>query len=292
MDAMAARAVHASMTRGELPWFGPVARTPGFFRALAETIQELRLNRVDPEALPPAGPSGGDLRSLLASFDQSLREAEAADVASALRIATEAAHRPDFRFAARPLLLLDLFPTSLLEEEFLRALCAAASDVLATAHTRDGASITTLERALTVNAEPLSGPEPARALDRLRTFVFEAAAPAAAMDDSVRFQSATDESRECVEIVRSILDRAAAGAPFDRMAVVLRNPELYQPPLEDALRRAGIPALFTLGSRRPNPAGRALLALLACAAEGLSAARFSEYLSLGQAPRSDAPAPR
>src|SRR5262249_9776090 len=35
---------------------------------------------------------------------------------------------------------------------------------------------------------------------------------------------------------------------------------------------------------RPHPAGRALTALLACAAEGLSARRFAEYLSLAQVP--------
>ena len=36
---------------------------------------------------------------------------------------------------------------------------------------------------------------------------------------------------------------------------------------------------------RPHPAGRAFLALLACACEKLSARRFAEYLSLAQVPR-------
>ncbi len=39
------------------------------------------------------------------------------------------------------------------------------------------------------------------------------------------------------------------------------------------------------GSARPDPAGRALLALLGCAAEKCSASRFAEYLSLGQVPQ-------
>ena len=55
--------------------------------------------------------------------------------------------------------------------------------------------------------------------------------------------------------------------------------------LEHALRRAGVPAWFDRGTRRPHPAGRAFLALLACGAERLSAARFAEYLSLGQVPQ-------
>src|SRR5262249_38653380 len=62
-----------------------------------------------------------------------------------------------------------------------------------------------------------------------------------------------------------------------------------------ALGRAGIPAFFARGARRPDPAGRAFLVLLDCALEKLSARRFAEYLSLGQVPPLDpagAPPPR
>src|SRR6185436_6757790 len=62
--------------------------------------------------------------------------------------------------------------------------------------------------------------------------------------------------------------------------------------LEHALTRAGVPAWFDRGTRRPHPAGRAFLALLACAVESLSAARFAEYLSLGQVPDEQAPRDR
>src|SRR5512138_3056659 len=77
---------------------------------------------------------------------------------------------------------------------------------------------------------------------------------------------------------------AERGLPFDRMAVLLRAPSQYRPLLEEAFSRAGIPAHFAAGSLRPDPAGRAFLALLGCAAEGLSARRFAEYLSLGEVP--------
>ena len=100
--------------------------------------------------------------------------------------------------------------------------------------------------------------------------------------------SAPGESRECVEIARLVHKEAAAGVRFDRMAVVLRSPAVYGPLLETALRRAGVEAWFVRGTRAPDPAGRAFLALLACAAEQLSARRFSEYLSLGQVPEPDA----
>ena len=88
-----------------------------------------------------------------------------------------------------------------------------------------------------------------------------------------------------MEIARRIRSAARQGVPFDSIAVLLRNAEVYLPFVEDALRRAGIPAYSTEGVIRPNPAGRAFLALLDCAGEGLSATRFAEYLSVLEAPR-------
>ena len=72
--------------------------------------------------------------------------------------------------------------------------------------------------------------------------------------------------------------------PFDRMAVLLHAPAEYVGHLEEAFTRAAIPYFFSRATRRPHPGGRALLALLACATEGLSARRFAEYLSLAQVP--------
>src|SRR5258707_14426730 len=89
-------------------------------------------------------------------------------------------------------------------------------------------------------------------------------------------------SRVCVEIARLLQREAEQGVPFDRMAVLLRSPLSYRAHLEEALRRASIPAHFARGTIRPDPAGRAFLALLACASDGLSARRFAEYLSLGE----------
>lgn len=71
------------------------------------------------------------------------------------------------------------------------------------------------------------------------------------------------------------------------MAVLLRNVDQYQPLLEEALRRAAVPGYFSRGVARPDPSGRAFLALLACAGEGCTASRFAEYLSLGQLPEID-----
>jgi ATP-dependent helicase/DNAse subunit B len=81
--------------------------------------------------------------------------------------------------------------------------------------------------------------------------------------------SASSEALEAVEVARRIRGAAACGTAFDQMAILLRSPERQQAVIEEALERAGIPAWFALGARRPDPAGRALLALLTCALEGL-----------------------
>ena len=79
-------------------------------------------------------------------------------------------------------------------------------------------------------------------------------------------------------------DSPVVGTPFDEMAVFLRSPHDYVGLLGHAFTRAGIPAWFDRGTGRPHPSGRAFLALLGCAVERLSAARFAEYLSLSQVP--------
>src|SRR5207244_3782303 len=122
-------------------------------------------------------------------------------------------------------------------------------------------------------------------LGALQEHLFEdSTPPRAGLDETVTLRSWPGEAREAVEIARAVQAAAARGVPFDRMAVLLRSPTDYREHLEEAFRRAAIPAFFARGTRRPDPAGRALLALLACAAEKLSARRFAEYLSLAQVP--------
>src|SRR5262249_50016820 len=153
---------------GGLAWFDPVANTPGFFRALAATINELRLNAIDPDSIRSAGPSGQDLANLLQNFDRNLKDAAVADLAAAYKVATTVIGEVDFRFRGQPLLLLDIVPTSYLEQEIIRALAQAASAVLATANQRDQSSIHILENALAEKAEQLPSQVSPRALIRLR----------------------------------------------------------------------------------------------------------------------------
>ena len=99
--------------------------------------------------------------------------------------------------------------------------------------------------------------------------------------------SAPGEGRECVEIARRILKEAERGVRFDEMAIVIRSTQQYVGLLEHALARARVPAYFDRGTRRPDPAGRAFLAILSCATDNFSAKRFAEYLSLAQVPSLD-----
>jgi CRISPR/Cas system-associated exonuclease Cas4 (RecB family) len=91
-----------------------------------------------------------------------------------------------------------------------------------------------------------------------------------------------------VEIVRRVLAEAERGVSFDRMAILVHSVDEYRRHLEEALARAEVPAHFVRGTLTPDPAGRAFVALLACAAENLSARRFAEFLSLGEVPRAEA----
>jgi CRISPR/Cas system-associated exonuclease Cas4 (RecB family) len=276
IEALAARIVHAATTAKSLPYFAPVAQTPGFARALAKTITELRLQ----QATPP----DGDLARLLSLYEQELAARSVADLPTLLRLATEEAVHGHHRFTGVPLILLGLAIESSAHEHLIAALAERSPAVFATAISDDEAAIQSLQRILGVTAENVDNTVPTETLDRVRTWLFSAGQPPSAPPDASLLFSAPGESFECVEIARRIRGLAERGTPFDRIAILLRNVDQYQPLVQEALRCAGVDHYFSRGAARPDPAGRAFLALLACASEGCSASRFAEYLSLGQVP--------
>jgi RecB family exonuclease len=272
VEAVCARVIH--QLRGRLGKFDPVAQQPGLPRALSRTVQELRLAGARPS---------GDLAVILDVYETELRRAGLADRAEVFRLALEG----ETALLAMPALLVDLPLGSPLEERFLRRF---SGDVLAVAPSSDAERIS---RALDVAPRALdesADSSLARVQQRLFLQGTQISAP---LGDDVLLLSAPGESRECVEIARLVRREAERGVPFDRMAVLLRAPGQYRPLLAEAFARAGIPTHFSSGTLQPHPAGRAFLALLGCAADGLSARRFAEYLSLGEVPaaRSGAPPP-
>ena len=273
VEAVCARVVHQLARQGALGRFQPVAQQPGLPRALSRSLQEARLAGVRPE---------GDLGRLLEAYEAELSRAHLADRAEVFRLALLAADHP---LLGLPALLLDLPLQAPLEEQLVSSL---RGEVLAVAPLADLAAIS---RALSAVPQPLAEPAHgslARVQQRLFTEGVEEPAP---LGDDVQIFSAPGESRECVEIARRIRREAEAGVPFDRMAVLLRAPAQYRALLEEAFARAGVPGFFAAGTRQPDPAGRAFLALLSCAAEGLSARSFGEYLSLGEVPDAASGAP-
>jgi len=286
IEAIAARVVHGGVTAKKLEYFAPVAQTPGFARALAKTITELRLQNVDTSALAETGPPGHDLAHLLMLYERELAERSVADLPLLLRLAAEEAMQSHHRFTRLPLVLLGVSVESDSHERLLAALAERSPSVFATAISDDYA-IRSLERILGVRPENLDNTPATATLDRVRTWLFSSDPPPSAPPDSALLFSAPGESFECIEIARRIRALAEQGTPFDRVAILLRNVDPYQPLIEEALRRAGIDHYFSRGAARPDPAGRAFLALLACASEDCSASRFAEYLSLGQTPPLD-----
>ena len=268
LEAVAAHIAHQALHASELAYFAPVVDLPGFARALSKTLAELRLARIEPERLASGGAAGVDLRRLLARYQEELAARSLVDLAAVLELAAQAAKQDGHPLLGLPLLRLDVPLETRSHREFFEAVARQAPEVLELELGEDGA------------------PEREDTLEHLRRYIFAPAPAAAPNRNGFEIFSAAGEGLEAVEIARRILRLAREGVRFDQIAILLRNPERYQPMIEDALRRAAIPAWFSRGTMRPDPAGRAFLALLACAAEKCSASRFAEYLSFGQVPAS------
>jgi RecB family exonuclease/superfamily I DNA/RNA helicase len=281
--AVVAHAVQGVGREGVLGRYARVADTPGFARAIARAVEELRCARVDAATLAARDP---DLAALLDACETSMAESQLTDWPGVLAAARASVAQGDAHpLLDLPLLLLDPLPQSELEAALIAALVERAPELLVTLPAADELSHAWLDRIEGLAHRPLEEPADRGALARLQQHLFSAGvAPQGPLGDEVQLYSAPGESRECVEIVRAILQRAREGVPFDRMGVLLRVPEVYRSHLEEACTRAGIPTHYARGARRPDPAGRAFLALLCCAAERLSARRFAEYLSLGEVP--------
>jgi CRISPR/Cas system-associated exonuclease Cas4 (RecB family) len=285
-EAVAARATFESVRTGALTYFGPVAATPGFPRALARTLQELRLAHVSSTDLAALPLGGADLSVLMEQFEREFESASATDRAALFASATAVvSDQPrSSSLLGIPLVLLDVPIDSAAEFDFIRALISSATHTLMTVPFGD---LQALDRLASIGFEPEVLEQKGESdLVALRRYLFaRRRPPERTAQGDVRLFSAPGEGRECVEIARRVMEEARAGVAFDEIAVFVRSPQRYASLLEHAFKRAGIPAWFDPGTSRPHPAGRAFLAILACVCEKLSARRFAEYLSLAQVPQ-------
>lgn len=295
-EAVAARAAFEELEDGTLEYLAPIARLRSFGRTLAATLADLRLGGVATDRLAACGAVGADVERLARRYARQLERAQLIDTPDLYRLAAEVVSRGDAVGVPLdvPVLLLDVPVRDDATATLVGALAARATRLAATVPAGDERTRAALDGIAGATHVPTEAPRSSDALAQVRSRLFEpierddaTTAPSDASGDQVTLFSAPGETRECVEVARAVQQRAREGIPLDRMAVLLRAPQLYAGLLETALRRAGVEAWFVRGTRAPDPAGRAFLAVLACAGEQLSARRFAEYLSLGQVPRPD-----
>jgi len=314
LEAVVTRARFEAMQEGALRYFAPVADTPGFPRAAARTLDELQMAQVPAIGLAGLDEAGADLATLLQRLEREAGKAGTVSRAGLWNAATAALHEESVALpGGEGVVLLDVPVASDAEERFIEALINRVPSVLATVPAGDRRTVAAFERlrcaitSLDMNVRASATAKGARrkappdasesagaptrasssesALARLQQHLFSTGIPPRGeSDETVSLFSAPGEGREAIEIARRVMAEAERGVPFDEIAILLRAPHTYAGLLEHALARAGVPAWFERGTRRPDPAGRAFLALLACADEQLSARRFAEYLSLGQVP--------
>src|SRR6185436_6333726 len=141
-EAVAARVAFDATQDKSLEYFSAVSRTPGFPRALARTLQELRLAGVRASQLTPLPLAGPDLADLLERIDASFAAASSADRAELFGAAARTiATAP----AAEIVVLLDLPFDHAAERELVSVLVSGATSTLATIPHGDVDSLAYLE---------------------------------------------------------------------------------------------------------------------------------------------------
>ena len=132
VEAIVCRAVHALSPGGALGRYACIAKAPGFPRAIANVLTEIRLAAVGPEVLGKVAP---DLLLLLRAYEAELAEGKFTDWPGMLTIATETAadcSTTTRRLMQLPMLLLDVPIASKAELDLLATLRSSASEILAT----------------------------------------------------------------------------------------------------------------------------------------------------------------
>ena len=131
-EAVAARAVFDSIAAGELTYFTPVASMPGFSKALARTVHELRLAGVNAAQLSGRDAATADIGQLLARIEEQFGLAAVDDRAALFQLATAAVASGHVRWAELPIVLLDVPLDAAIERDFIAALIARTPAMFAT----------------------------------------------------------------------------------------------------------------------------------------------------------------
>ena len=156
-EAMAVRAIHRATADRPFEYFHPVEHFDGFARAVARTLDDLRLAELPPAALSET-PRERDIARLLVAFDDELTRLGLADRAVVLRAAIEGAARACARSEPFATLFIDVTPTDRLERRWVREIIDRSAKVLVLHAERDPEIVDnrpdTLRRELGVSADP------------------------------------------------------------------------------------------------------------------------------------------
>ena len=219
-----------------------MARQPGLARALAQTLQEVRLAGARP---------AGDLGRLLEAYEAELARAKLADRAEVFRLALEV---PEHPLLGLPALLLDLAVASAVEERFLSTAArrgaghragrrrARGPPTLARAGRGSAAGRRDRRRARSRGCSSGSSSRASRSCRRrartCRSSPRRARAASASRSRGWRLREAG--ARRAV--------RSDGGAPARAVAVPRATSRRRS-------RRAGVPAYFARGTRAARPGG-------------------------------------
>jgi ATP-dependent helicase/nuclease subunit B len=142
-------------TEGRLRHYQSVVTSPGFPRAVAGVVAELRLARISRDAIAAWAP---DLEPLTEAYEAELKQAGLTDWPGVLALASEAAsaiegNKP--RLIGLPMLLLDVPIRNEAEFVFVDLLTGAATEALTTVPTADQPTLRRLRDRLRAHIEDL-----------------------------------------------------------------------------------------------------------------------------------------
>jgi hypothetical protein len=147
IQAVTNRAIHILSEAGALGRYANLTSGPGFARAIANVITELRLERIEPDTVARVAPG---LRPLLQAYERELGEHGFTDWPAVLALAANAAMDPacKHQLLGLPTLLLDVPLTTASDIALVRALCSRSSDMLVTVPANDAVTFARLRSGL------------------------------------------------------------------------------------------------------------------------------------------------
>ena len=255
-------AIRQLETSDELPFYQPIARTPGFLTAVGDAIAELKRARIEPEAVGKLEfPSMREIGRIYAEYQERLQPIAWTDREGLNDLAIEALNGFPDLLADMPLIAVDGFDS--FDAAQLEALSALAGQVeqlvvaLPGSQTSDRVAFrrfaTTLDRlaealpeaAIDEHRDPVKLPAP---LLQLEAGLFEpdvAEIDAKRVIEMIEARSPADESREAMRWIKARLVRD--GIALEDCAMIAPDADRYGPLLRRAAAEFGIHLRFTHG---------------------------------------------